>query len=98
MFPYHVCHLKKALYGLKQAPRAWYGQIAQYLSFCGFNSSSYDHSLFVKFTSSIYTIHLLYVDDMIITGDNNAEIDQLHDELSIRFEMKNLGEVHSFLS
>ena len=52
----------------------------------------------MKFTSSIYTIHLLYVDDMMITGDNNAEIDQLHDELSIHFEMKNLGEVHSFLS
>ena len=51
----------------------------------------------MKFTSPIYTVLLLYVDDMIITGDNNAEIAQLRDELSICFEMKNLGEVHSFL-
>lgn len=73
-FPNHVCRLKKALYGLKQAPRAWYGQIAQYLSFCSFRSSSSDPSLFVKVTSSMSTILLLYVDDMIITGDNDARI------------------------
>ena len=74
-----------------------YGQIVQYLSFCGFNSSSSNPSLFVKFTSSMYIVLLLYVDDMIITGDNNAEISQLRDELSIHFEMKKLGEVHPFL-
>ncbi|KAJ9554092.1 hypothetical protein OSB04_018137 [Centaurea solstitialis] len=96
-FPEHVCRLKKALYGLKQAPRAWYGQIAQYLSFCGFHSSSSDPSLFCKVTSEKCTILLLYVDDMIITGDNDDEISRLCDELSIRFEMKNLGEAHSFL-
>ena len=96
-FPNHVCQLKKALYGLKQAPRAWYGQITQYLSFCDFHSSSSDPSLFVKVTSSMYTILLLYVDDIIITGDNDVEISLMQDELSIRFEMKNLGEAHSFL-
>ena len=78
-FPYHVCQLKKALYGLKQAPRAWYGQIAQYLSFCGFNSSSSYPRLFVKLTSSMYNVLLLYVDDMIIINNNNAEIAQLCD-------------------
>ena len=40
---------------------------------------------------------LLYVDDMIITGDNNAKITRLRDDLSVRFEMKNLGEVQCFL-
>ena len=73
-FPNHVCRLKKALYGLKQAPRVWDGQIAQYLSFCEFHSSSSDPSLFVKVTSSMYTILFLYVDDMIITDDNDVEI------------------------
>ncbi|KAL5704578.1 hypothetical protein ACHQM5_022986 [Ranunculus cassubicifolius] len=68
-FPNHVCRLMKSLYGLKQAPQSRFGQIAQYLSFCGFISSSSDPSLFVKVTSSMCTILLLYVDDMIITGD-----------------------------
>nr|DAD45748.1 TPA_asm: hypothetical protein HUJ06_003978 [Nelumbo nucifera] len=96
-FPNHVCRLKKALYGLKQAPRAWYGKIAQYLDFCGFKSSSADPSLFVKKTSTICTMLLLYVDDMIITGDNSIETTRLRDDLSIHFEMKSLAEASCFL-
>lgn len=40
---------------------------------------------------------LLYVDDMIITGDDEAEITSLQDALSLRFEMKSLGEASCFL-
>ena len=73
-FPSHVCRLKKALYGLKQAPRAWYGKVAQYLIFCGFRVSDSDSSLFIKLESSVHLLILLYVDDMIITGDNESKI------------------------
>lgn len=83
-FPNHVCRLKKALYGLKQAPQAWYGQITKYLVFCDFHSLNSDPSLFFKVTSSMYTILLLYVDDMIITGNNDHEISRLQDEISLR--------------
>ncbi|GMI99343.1 cysteine-rich RLK (RECEPTOR-like protein kinase) 8 [Hibiscus trionum] len=96
-YPNHVCRLKKALYGLKQAPRAWFGKIAQYLDFCGFKSSSTDPSLFTKKTSTACTLLLLYVDDMIITGDDSAEISSLQDALMVRFEMKSLGEASCFL-
>ena len=40
---------------------------------------------------------LLYVDDMIITSDNAVEISCLQDALSLRFEMKSLGEASCFL-
>ena len=93
-----MCLLKKALYGLKQAPRAWYGKIAQYLDFCGFKSSNVDPSLFIKNTSTMCTMLMLYVDDMIITGDNSIEIIGLRDALSIHFEIKSLGEVSCFLN
>ncbi|CAA0816600.1 cysteine-rich RLK (RECEPTOR-like protein kinase) 8 [Striga hermonthica] len=96
-FPNYVCRLKKALYGLKQAPRAWYGKIAQYLEFCGFKSSYADSSLFIKKTSSVCIMLLLYVDDMIITGNDNAEIAHVRDELSLCFEMKSSGEASYFL-
>ncbi|XP_057990595.1 uncharacterized mitochondrial protein AtMg00810-like [Hevea brasiliensis] len=46
----------------------------------------------------MHLLVLLYVDDMIITGDNEVEISMLKNELSVRFEMKNLGEVGCFLS
>lgn len=96
-FPQHVCRLKKALYGLKQAPRAWYGKVAQYFIFCGFKVANSDSSLFVKLESKMHLLVLLYVDDMIITGDNEAEISKLRNNLSTRFEMKNLGEIGCFL-
>ncbi|KAL4291090.1 hypothetical protein GQ457_14G002100 [Hibiscus cannabinus] len=95
--PHHVCRLKKALYGLKQAPRAWYGKVAQYFVFCGFKVPDADSSLFVKLEPGSHLLILLYVDDMIITGDNKAEISKLKNDLSTRFEMKSLGEVGCFL-
>ncbi|GMI66431.1 cysteine-rich RLK (RECEPTOR-like protein kinase) 8 [Hibiscus trionum] len=96
-FPGHVCRMKKALYGLKQAPHAWYGKVAQYFVFCGFKVSDSDSSLFTKLESNKHILALLYVDDMIITGDDEAEISRLRTDLSVRFEMKNLGEVGYFL-
>lgn len=95
---YRVCQLKNAIYGLKQAPHAWYGKITQYLDFCGFMSASAYPSLFIKKTPTMCIILLLYVDDMIITGDDNAEITRLQEALSIHFEMKSLGEASCFLS
>ncbi|KAK3003520.1 hypothetical protein RJ639_018195 [Escallonia herrerae] len=96
-FPHYVFRLKKALYGLKQAPRAWYGKIAQYLTFCGFKVSESDCSMFVKLESGKRVVVLLYVDDMIITGDDNVGISCLRNDLLIRFEMKILGEIGCFL-
>ncbi|GKV49234.1 hypothetical protein SLEP1_g55997 [Rubroshorea leprosula] len=95
--PDFVCKLKKALYGLKQVPRAWYGKMAQYLQFCGYLALDSYHSLFVKKQSSLHVIVLLYVDDIIIIGNDEEEIARLQEELSILFDMKNLGELNHFL-
>ncbi|CAA7020014.1 unnamed protein product [Microthlaspi erraticum] len=95
--PDYVCKLKKALYGLKQAPRAWYGKLAQFLQFCGYSPSNSDPSLFFKKNGGVHVVVLLYVDDLIITGNDEAEIARLQEDMSIRFEMKMLGELNNFL-
>ena len=64
---------------------------------CGFHLSNSDPSLFVKVKASLSTMILLYVDDMIVTRDDTAEIIRLQEDLSIRFEIKSLGEAHFFL-
>ena len=97
-YPDYVCRFKKALYGLKQAPRAWFGKISQDLNFYDFKSSCADPSLFVKKTVTVCTLLLLYVNDMIITGDDIVESSSLQDALSVRFEMKRLGETDCFLN
>jgi hypothetical protein len=72
--------LKKTFYGLKQAPRAWSDKMGQYLVTSGFQTSNVKFSLYVKNTNRGIIVIVIYVDDMIIRGDNDANI----------FDMKNL--------
>ena len=72
--PEYVCKLKKALYGLKQAPQAWYEKIGEFLVQSGFKVAPSDSTLFVKEKESRLVIVLVYVDDLIITGNFSEEI------------------------
>jgi len=78
----YVCKLKKALYGLKQAPRAWFEKFSIVISSLGFVSNSHDSTLFIKCTDTGRIILSLYVDDMIITGDDIDGISVLKTELA----------------
>ncbi|RVW76008.1 Retrovirus-related Pol polyprotein from transposon RE1 [Vitis vinifera] len=69
-----VCKLKKALYGLKQSPRAWFGRFARVIITMGYRQSQGDHMLFIKHSSSRrLTALLVYVDDIIVTGNDDKE-------------------------
>ncbi|CAL2250164.1 unnamed protein product [Prunus armeniaca] len=95
--PGEVCRLRKALYGLKQAPRAWFEKFSAVIGSLGFQSSAHDPALFVRSTSVGRILLLLYVDDMILTGDDLDGISQLKLALHDRFEMKDLGPLRYFL-
>lgn len=90
--------MKKALYGLRQAPRAWYNKLRTYLLKLGFVNSVADTSLFIRVTNGTILYFLVYVDDMLITGSNNQQIDTLITALNARFSLKDLGETKYFLS
>ncbi|KAI0516475.1 hypothetical protein KFK09_009150 [Dendrobium nobile] len=97
MHPDHVCRFHKAIYGLKQAPRQWYNTFTSHLVSIGFSHSTSDPSLLVfrKLQTKIFI--LIYVDDILITGNNSDIINTILDQLIHKFAMKQLGEVHSFL-
>jgi Reverse transcriptase (RNA-dependent DNA polymerase) len=92
-----VCKLKKALYGLKQSPRAWFGHFCLAMKSYGFNQSDSDHTLFFKRKQGKLTLLIIYVDDMIITGDDLEEIKRLEERLAGEFEMNSLGGLKFFL-
>ncbi|GJX90719.1 cysteine-rich receptor-like protein kinase 8 [Tanacetum coccineum] len=64
-----VCKLKKSLYGLKQAPRQWFFKLSYALISFGFVQSKTDYSLFVKKDNQKFIAILVYMDDLLITGD-----------------------------
>ena len=68
-----VYKLKKALYGLKQAPRAWNKKIDSVLIQIGFSKCISEHGVYVKAEyESDLVIQCLYVDDLLITGNNKS--------------------------
>ena len=90
--------LKKALYGLKQSPRTWFGRFARVMEALGYKQSEDDHILFVKhFALGGLTPLLVYVDDIVVTGDHMQGMEALKRCLLQEFEIKELGRLKYFL-
>ncbi|EOY17116.1 Cysteine-rich RLK (RECEPTOR-like protein kinase) 8 [Theobroma cacao] len=93
-----VCRLKKSLYGLKQSPRAWFDRFAKTIKRYGYQQGQTDHTLFFKHSQDgKKTILIVYVDDIILTGDDTEEMERLKKTLRTEFEIKDLGQLRYFL-
>ena len=93
----HVCLLHKSLYGLKQSPRAWFDKFSTFLLEFGFVCSIKDPSLFIYAKGKNIILLLLYVDDMLLTGNCTDLLQKLLADLNNQFRMKDLGKMHYFL-
>ena len=93
-----VYRLHKALYGLKQAPRAWYSRVDTYFLQNGFKRSQNEATLYVKTDGNGSKIIVsLYVDDLLVTGNNDDDIVKFKESMLKEFEMTNLGGMNYFL-
>lgn len=92
-----VCHLHKALYGLKQAPRQWFERLKTTLLSFGFLNSKCDASLFIYKHHNVVIYMLVYVDDIVITGNSPPLIKQITQQLNHVFSLKQLGDLDYFL-
>jgi hypothetical protein len=93
-----VSKLIKSLYGLKQAPPVWYEKLTEHLlklNFKHFNRD--DETLFFKKVINIVVYLVVYVDDMLITWNNESYIASIKKELKKGFEMTDLGHLHYYL-
>jgi len=92
--PSHVCRLHKSLYGLKQAPRAWYTRLSDFLLSIGFLASKVYTFLFILSHGTNIFYLLVYVDDILLTGNNSPMLHRLIQLLSSEFKLRDLGVVH----
>lgn len=95
--PNKVCRLHKSLYGLKQAPRCWFAKLTTSLLGYGFKQSYSDYSLFTYTRDAIEMRVLVYVDDLLICGNDSAALSSFKEYLGQCFHMKDLGKLKYFL-
>jgi len=91
-----VC--SERLYGLRQSPREWFMTIASALVNFKFQQCTADPCIFVHTNDNVEKTYIaLYVDDLLIAGDNDEDIATIKQLLSERFDMKDLGIAKKFL-
>ncbi|KAG7597976.1 Retrotransposon Copia-like N-terminal [Arabidopsis suecica] len=95
--PNAVCKLHKSLYGLKQASRQWFLKFSSVLMKLGFQKSHTDHTLFVRNINGKYVAVLVYVDDIIITANDDDTVSTLKLDLQKAFKLRDLGTLQYFL-
>ncbi|CAM8972980.1 unnamed protein product [Rhodiola kirilowii] len=93
-----VCKLNKSLCGLKQAPRQGFKKFESFMIDQGYTKLNSDHCVFIrKFTDGDFIILLIYVDDMLIVGQDMKKITMLKKDLNKVFKMKDLGHAKQIL-
>lgn len=82
---------------LKHASRQWNLKLTNALLLAGFIQSQKDHSLFVLRRHTKQVIILIYIDDLLITGDDKDLIQEAKNVLHAAFKIKDLGPLKYFL-
>ncbi|KAK8672863.1 hypothetical protein V6N13_111220 [Hibiscus sabdariffa] len=87
-----VCKLQRSIYGLKQASRSWNLRFNDAIKEFGFIRNEDEPCVYKKFSGSIVSLLILYVDDILIIGNDVPTLQSIKTWLSSCFSMKDLGE------
>lgn len=90
-----VYRLKRVL---KQPSGAWFDRFSQAMVRFGYKRCQLNHTLFIKRSGEHVTILIVYLDDNVLTGSSEKEIQVLKKCLSKEFEIKDLGESNIFFA
>ncbi len=84
-----MCKLQKSLYG-------WNQKLDAFLKSIEFIKSEADPSMYVAQVGDVKFFIVVYVHDLILVCNDQNKLLQIKEELSQKFEMKDLGEFISF--
>ncbi|KAK8619616.1 hypothetical protein V6N13_135898 [Hibiscus sabdariffa] len=87
-----VCKLQRSIYELKQASRSWNLRFNEAIQEFGFIRNEDEPCVYKKFSGSIVSFLILYVDDILIIGNDIPTLQSIKTWLSSCFSMKDLGE------
>nr|GEX54228.1 hypothetical protein [Tanacetum cinerariifolium] len=93
----HVCKLKRSIYGLKKASRQWNKRFDDEIKKFSFTQNRDEPYAYLKASGSNITFLILYVDDILIMGNNILMLQDVKSYLGRCFAMKDLGEATYFL-
>nr|GEU28892.1 putative retrotransposon protein [Tanacetum cinerariifolium] len=91
-YPNHVCKLKHSIYGLKQASRQWNKRFDDEIKKFGFTQNSDEPCVYLKASGSYIAILILYVDDILLMGNNIPMLQDVKSYLGRSFAIKDLGD------
>ncbi|GJT41669.1 retrovirus-related pol polyprotein from transposon TNT 1-94 [Tanacetum coccineum] len=92
-----VCKLQKSLYGLKQANRQWFIKLTTFLLHHSFTQIYVDTSLLTYRKGTDFLAILIYVDDILLTGNNITLIQYFKKQRDLTFSIKDLGNLNYYL-
>nr|GEV36037.1 zinc finger, CCHC-type [Tanacetum cinerariifolium] len=93
-----VCKLIKSLYGLKKAPKQWHQKFDELVLSNSYLLNRAEKYVYNKFDESGKGVTIcLYVDEMLIFGTDQFQVNLTKKFLSSKFSMKDMGEVDVIL-
>ncbi|GJY77336.1 retrotransposon protein, putative, ty1-copia subclass [Tanacetum coccineum] len=93
-YPNRVCKLKRSIYGLKQASRQWNKRFDDEIKKFGFTQNRDEPCVFLKASRSNVTFLILYVDDILIIGNNIPMLQDVKSYLGSAYIEKILKILH----
>ena len=91
-----ICHFLKTLYGFKQSSRVWYEVLHFYLKKLDFDTTEFDHNVFVSKDKKYYIA--VYVNDLLLFDLDIKYINFIKIKLNKRFEMIDLDFAQHYLN
>ncbi|GJS09375.1 zinc finger, CCHC-type containing protein [Tanacetum coccineum] len=93
-----MCKLIKSLYGLKQTPKQWHQKFDEVVLSNGYLLNQADKCVYSKFDETGKGVIIcLYVDDMLIFGTDQVQVELTKEFSSSKFSMKDMGEADVIL-
>jgi hypothetical protein len=87
-----VCKLQRSIYGLKQASQRWNLCFDEVIKGFGFVQNTEESCTYKKMSGSSVSFLVLYVDDILLIGNDVQMLNSVKEYLNSKFSMKDMGE------